>query len=164
MRSSTSRTRGAEVLLFHDLLTETLEDRERASGPEPQAAPRGGDRGLLARADRLDERDAADELATKLTGGVILEELPEDIVAAVERFVRPTSLSRRSESASSCGTRAWIYGGVSINSMYWPARQNETLNLEAVYRFHPRFRDAGFPIWFGGVDHDWGRPRSRAAT
>ena len=53
-------------------------------------------------------------------------------------------------------TSAWIYGGVSINSMFWPARQHETLNLEAVYRFHPRFRDAGFEIWFGGVDHDWG--------
>src|SRR5436190_101463 len=53
-------------------------------------------------------------------------------------------------------TSAWIYGGVSINHMYWPARQHETLNLEAVYRFHPRFKSAGFPIWFGGVDHDWG--------
>ena len=53
-------------------------------------------------------------------------------------------------------TSAWIYGGVSINAMFWPARQHETLNLEAVYRFHPRFRDAGFEIWFGGVDHDWG--------
>jgi arginine deiminase len=53
-------------------------------------------------------------------------------------------------------TSAWIYGGVSINHMYWPARQHETLNLEAVYRFHPRFANAGFPIWFGGVDHDWG--------
>ena len=53
-------------------------------------------------------------------------------------------------------TSAWIYGGVSINHMYWPARQHETLNVEAVYRFHPRFRDADFPIWFGGVDHDWG--------
>ena len=40
--------------------------------------------------------------------------------------------------------------------MYWPARQKETLNLEAVYRFHPRFKDAGFQIWFGGFDHDWG--------
>ena len=40
--------------------------------------------------------------------------------------------------------------------MYWPARQHETLNVEAVYRFHPRFRNADFPIWFGGVDHDWG--------
>jgi arginine deiminase len=40
--------------------------------------------------------------------------------------------------------------------MYWPARQKETLNVEAVYRFHPRFREAGVTVWFGGVDHDWG--------
>ena len=48
--------------------------------------------------------------------------------------------------------------------MFWPARQHETLNVEAIYRFHPRFRDAGFEIWFGGADHDWGTARSRAAT
>jgi arginine deiminase len=53
-------------------------------------------------------------------------------------------------------TSAWIYGGVSINNMYWPARQHETLNVETVYRFHPRFRDAHPTIWFGGFDHDWG--------
>jgi arginine deiminase len=41
--------------------------------------------------------------------------------------------------------------------MFWPARQLETLNVEAIYRFHPRFKNAEFPIWFGGVDHDWGR-------
>ena len=80
---------------------------------------------------------------------------------------------RRSVSSAPCGrtdfvlaplpnqlfmrdTSAWIYGGVSINPMYWPARQHETLNVEAVYRFHPRFRDADFQIWFGGFDHDWG--------
>ena len=40
--------------------------------------------------------------------------------------------------------------------MYWPARQHESLNVEAVYRFHPRFRAADFKIWYGGVDHDWG--------
>jgi arginine deiminase len=53
-------------------------------------------------------------------------------------------------------TSAWIYGGVSISNMYWPARQHETLNVETVYRFHPRFRDAHPAIWFGGFDHDWG--------
>ena len=53
-------------------------------------------------------------------------------------------------------TSAWLYGGVSINPMFWPARQHETLNLEAVYRFHPRFADAEFEIWYGGFDHDWG--------
>ena len=27
--------------------------------------------------------------------------------------------------------------------MYWPARKPEAVNVEAVYRFHPRFREAG---------------------
>ena len=53
-------------------------------------------------------------------------------------------------------TSAWLYGGVSINQMFWPARQHETLNLEAVYKFHPRFADAEFDVWYGGFDHDWG--------
>ena len=100
----------------------------------------------------------AEELATRLTGGVTLAELPQDIVTAVGRAMRPTDFVLRPlpNTLFMRDTSAWIYGGVSINAMFWPARQHETLNLEAVYRFHPRFRDAGFPIWFGGVDHDWG--------
>ncbi len=100
----------------------------------------------------------ADELATRLTGGVTLAELPGDIVTAVGRALRPTDfvLPPLPNQLFMRDTSAWIYGGVSINSMFWPARQHETLNVEAVYRFHPRFRDAGFKIWFGGVDHDWG--------
>ena len=33
----------------------------------------------------------------------------------------------------------WIYGGVTVNPMYWPARKPETLLQRAVYKFHPRF-------------------------
>ena len=43
---------------------------------------------------------------------------------------------------------AWLYGGVVVNPMYWPARRLEALNVEAIYRFHPLFRDAGFPFWY----------------
>jgi arginine deiminase len=43
--------------------------------------------------------------------------------------------------------------------MFWPVRQLETLNVEAIYRFHPRFREAKFETWFGGADHDWGNAR-----
>jgi arginine deiminase len=153
------RGRGVEVLLFHELLTETLEDPEarqwvldRRLRPEEVTAVFS--RELTAWMTEM----PAEELATKLTGGVILSELPADIVAAVERALEPTDfvIPPLPNQLFMRDTSAWIYGGVSINSMYWPARQNETLNLEAVYRFHPRFRAADFPIWFGGVDHDWG--------
>ena len=153
------RERDVEVLLFHDLLTETLADRtarewvlERKLRPEEVTT-------IFARELReWMSAMPAEELATHLTGGVTLAELPQDIVAAVGRALRPNDFVLRPvpNTLFMRDTSAWIYGGVSINSMFWPARQHETLNLEAVYRFNPRFRDAGFPIWFGGVDHDWG--------
>src|SRR6266508_2019505 len=152
------RERGVEVLLFHDLLTETLEDSEAREWVlsrrlRPEEATAIFSRELIAWMSEM----PADELATKLTGGIILSELPADIVDAVGRALRPTDfvLAPLPNQLFTRDSSAWIYGGVSINPMYWPARQNETLNVEAVYRFHPRFRDAGFPIWFGGVDHDW---------
>ena len=105
----------------------------------------------------------ADELATQLTGGVTVHELPDEIRSAIGPALRPTDfvLAPLPNQLFTRDTSAWIYGGVSLNPMFWPARQLETLNVEAIYRFHPRFRDAGFPIWFGGADHDWGTARAR---
>ena len=48
-------------------------------------------------------------------------------------------------------TSCWIYNGVSINSMMMPARQRETINYEAIYRWHPRFANASFPVWSEGT-------------
>ena len=153
------RERGVEVLLFHDLLAETLDQADArewvlARRLRPEEVTTLFSNELIAWMTEM----PSDELATKLTGGVIMSELPEDIVTAVGRTMRPTDfvLPPLPNQLFTRDPSAWIYGGVSINAMYWPARQNETLNVEAVYRFHPRFRDAGFPIWFGGVDHDWG--------
>ena len=153
------RERGVEVLLFHELLAETLEDRgarewllQRKLRPEEVTTIFS--RELTAWMTEM----PAEDLATRLTGGVTLAELPPEIVAAVGRALRPTDfiLKPLPNQLFMRDTSAWLYGGVSINSMFWPARQHETLNVEVVYRFHPRFRDAGFPIWFGGFDHDWG--------
>jgi arginine deiminase len=153
------RERGVEVLLFHELLTETLEDATAREW-------------LLSRRLRPEEVTVmfsqpltewmtempADELATRLTGGITAADLPGEIGSLVLRAVPSTFfvLPPLPNQLFMRDTSAWIYGGVSINHMFWPARQHETLNVEAVYRFHPRFRDAGFPIWYGGFDHDWG--------
>jgi len=45
---------------------------------------------------------------------------------------------------SSC----WIYGGVSVNPMYWPARRRESLNMLVIYRCHPMFKDKEFEFWY----------------
>ncbi len=156
------RSRGVEVLLLHELLAQTLEDRE-------------GREWLLSRRVRPEDVTVmfaeplrewltempADELATRLTGGVTVLELPDELRSAIGPALRPTDfvLAPLPNQLFTRDTSAWLYGGVSLNPMFWPARQLETLNVEAIYRFHPRFRDAGFPIWFGGADHDWGLAR-----
>lgn len=48
-------------------------------------------------------------------------------------------------------TSCWVFDGVSINSMKMTARQRETINYEAIYRWHPRFRDEDFKKWSGGM-------------
>jgi arginine deiminase len=45
---------------------------------------------------------------------------------------------------SSC----WIFNGVSVNPMYWPARRRESLNMFAIYKCHPMFKDAEVPFWY----------------
>ncbi|MFL6037883.1 MAG: arginine deiminase [Gaiellaceae bacterium] len=153
------RERGVEVLLFHELLAETLDEADardwvltRRLRPEETT--------VMFAQDLTDWMNAmsGDELATRLTGGVTARELPENIASVVKNAMRPTDfvIAPLPNQLFMRDTSAWIFGGVSINQMYWPARQHETLNLEAVYRFHPRFREAGFPIWYGGFDHDWG--------
>jgi arginine deiminase len=156
------RERDVEVLLLHELFTQTLEGKEAREW-------------LLSRRVRPEEvtlmfsdplkawlsEMPADELATTMTGGVTVQELPDEIETVIGRALRPTDfvLPPLPNQLFTRDTSAWLYGGVSLNPMFWPARQLETLNVEAVYRFHPRFRDAGFPIWFGGADHDWGLAR-----
>jgi arginine deiminase len=153
------RERGVEVLLFHNLLAETLDQADarewvlsRRLRPEEATVMFADD--LTAWMNEM----SGDELATRLTGGVTARELPKEIASVIKNAMRPTDfvIAPLPNQLFMRDTSAWIYGGVSINHMYWPARQHETLNLEAVYRFHPRFRAADFPIWYGGFDHDWG--------
>jgi arginine deiminase len=156
------RDRGVEVLLLHDLLAQTLEDAEARDW-------------LLSRRVRPEEvtvmfteplrawlgEMSSDELATRMTGGITVLELPDDMRSAIGDALRPTDfvLPPLPNQLFTRDPSAWIYGGVTLNPMFWPARQLETLNVETIYRFHPRFRDAGVQFWFGGADHDWGHAR-----
>jgi arginine deiminase len=47
-------------------------------------------------------------------------------------------------------TSAWIYGGVSINSMRKKARMRETVHFEAIYKHHPLFAGSDFEVWSPG--------------
>jgi arginine deiminase len=51
-------------------------------------------------------------------------------------------------------TTCWLYGGVTLNPLFWPARHDETLLMKAIYEFHPDF--VGSTVWWGDPEQDWG--------
>jgi arginine deiminase len=158
------RERGVEVLYVLDLLGEAL------------AADDVGRRRLIevvtsdhvVGASLVDEVRAClaafppDRLAKHLIGGLTAAESGLDlgriggsslIAAAIDdpgTFVLPPLPNSLFTRDSSC----WIYGGVSINPMYWPARRREAYNMAAIYRAHPRFRDGGFEFWYPPLGDD----------
>ena len=152
------REHGVEVVLVHDLLTEVLEDAEaRKWILERRVRPEEVSTIFWHEIQAWMTEMRAYELATRLTGGIMVRELPHDIAAPLGWAFEPTEflLAPLPNQLFTRDSSFWLYGGVGVSAMFWPARQKETINIETIYRFHPRFR--GAPLWFGGFDHDWGR-------
>ena len=154
------RHRGVEVVFLRDMLTETLKIPEAKRWLLDR---RVNDNTVgVGLADDLHayfmEMDA-DHLSTVLIGGMSRAELPFDtnsVVASVlapEEFILPPLPNHLFTRDTTC----WIYEGVTLNPMRWSARQLETVNIAAIYRFHPDFRSTGFPIWWGDPDLNYGR-------
>ena len=102
------RGRGVEVLLFHDLLTETLErDDARAWVLERRLRPEEVTALFAREMTEWMRGMPAGEIATHLTGGVMVQELPGDIVEAIGRALRPTDfVCRRCRTSCSRVTPA----------------------------------------------------------
>ena len=153
------QNRGVEVLDLHDLLAQTLDGREARSWVLDRRITANSVGRAVARAVRpwLDEMQAP-KLAEALLGGIVMEDLPKsehsslllDVMGGKSFLVPPipNTLFQRDPSC-------WIYGGVTCNPMFWPARKPETLLQRAVYKFHPDFRDGDFRIWFGDSDGEF---------
>lgn len=150
--------RGVTVFYLDKLLTETLTADDVARGRLIELAVSEHTVGVSL----VDEVRSAlwalppRELATHLIGGLTVEESGLDLgrfresslpVAALTdpgTFVLPPLPNTLFTRDSSC----WIYGGVSVNPMFWPARRLEAYNVAAVYRAHPMFAGAGFDYWY----------------
>jgi len=140
------RERGVAVHSFGELLAETMGIGKARDWLLDRRVHAG-----VVGLDMVDEmRGWLDEmsaglLATCLIGGIARAELPFEPkgltgrTLAPQDFVLPPLPNQLFTRASSC----WIYRSVSVNAMYWPARRPEAANVEAVYRFHPHFRDSG---------------------
>ena len=150
---------GVDVMRVHELLQDVVSDPEgRAYILDRKLVPNevgvGGAAELRA---WMGEMDSA-TLTAHLIGGVTVAELPADFRKLAEKayagtdFVLPPLPNQLFTRDSSC----WIYGGVTVNPMYWPARRKETLHLTAIYKYHPKFKGGDFTIWWGDPDVDHG--------
>ena len=152
------RERNVEVFLLSDLLAEALaaSDEARQRLIEIVASEYTVGWSLVDEIRVLLQELKPDQLAKHLVGGLTVAEAGLDpsavaqtslIGAALEdasTFVLPPLPNTLFTRDSSC----WIYGGVSINPMFWPARRREAYNVAAIYRAHPMFAQADFEFWY----------------
>ena len=154
------RERSVEVLDLHDMLAETLADpAARAWVLDRRITP--NEVGLAAAPVLrawLSELPAT-TLAEHLLGGIAILDVPRSEQSAMLEaaysgtdFIIPPVPNSLFQRDASC----WIYNGVTVNPMFWPARRPETLLQRAVYKFHPRFTAAGFTVWWGDCDTSYG--------
>jgi arginine deiminase len=156
------RERGVEVVELHNLLVELLDSHEaKAWLLDRKIVANEVGLGLVdetrAFLDGLDSR----KLAEYLIGGLATTDLPDDFRSGYLSLARESTGARDHlmpplpNTLYTRDTTCWIYGGVTLNPLYWPARHDETLLMKAVYRFHPDFAGA-VTVWWGDPELDWG--------
>ncbi len=157
------RARGVEVVEMHDLLARTLETPEaRAWLLDRQVIANEVGVGLVDDVRGfLDALDGA-TLAAHMIGGLSVDDLPEAMASDYLRMVRESAgpaeylLPPLPNTLYTRDTTCWIYGGVTLNPLYFPVRREETLLTTAIYRFHPDFA--------GRVNVWWGDPETHLGS
>jgi len=156
------RERGVEVYYHLELLAEALaaSDEGRQTVIEMVASEYTVGWSLVDEIREFLSTLKPDVLAKHLVGGLTVGEMEQmgfdlakykqislgGMVAADEPgyFVLPPVPNSLFQRDPSC----WIYNGVTVNPMYWPARRREALNMGTIYRAHPLFREANFEFWY----------------
>ncbi len=155
------RERGVDVVELHNVLTETLD--------VPGAKTWLLDRKIVAEEVGIglvnDTRAFLEELehrklAEFLIGGLSTKDLPSDFRPGYIALARESTgvpeylMPPLPNTLYTRDTTCWLYGGVTLNPLYWPARHDETLLMKAVYEFHPDF--VGSTVWWGDPERQWG--------
>ena len=155
------RDRGIEVVEMHELLAETLAIPEaKAWILDHQVVPNEVGVGLVDEVRSYLEGLPERELAATLIGGLSTYEFPDS--SAAMQLVRDAAgvneylLPPLPNTLYTRDTTCWIYGGVTLNPLYWPARHEETILTTSIYTFHPDFAGK-VNVWWGDPTQEWGR-------
>ena len=151
-----------DVVEMHNLLAETVAVPEaKAWILDNQVVPNQVGVDLVDEVrsylEGLDNR----ELAETLIGGLSTTEFPETHGGETIKLVREAAgvteylLPPLPNTLYTRDTTCWIYGGVTLNPLFWPARHEETILATAIYKFHPDFAGK-VNVWWGDPTEDWG--------
>ena len=131
---------------MHNLLAETVAVPEaKAWILDQQVVPNQVGLGLVDEVRSYLDGLADRELAETLIGGLSTYEFPETHGGDMLKLVRDAAgvteylLPPLPNTLYTRDTTCWIYGGVTLNPLFWPARHEETILATAIYRFHPDF-------------------------
>ena len=152
--------RGVEVVELHALLAETMQvDGARDWLLDRKIEVNHVGLGLVDGTRAYLESLAPQQLAEFLIGGLATNDLPEDFRSGYISLARESTGAREylmpplPNTLYTRDTTCWLYGGLTMNPLYWPARKDETLIYKAIYQFHPDY--VGSRIWWGDPERDW---------
>jgi len=140
--AQTMRDEGVEVLDVNDLLAETLDIPDgRDWLLDHRIIPDQIGVGMLPDLRAWMDELPGTQLAKYLLGGLATDDLPFKPSGLFGSYLGPHGfiLPPLPNALFTRDNSAWIFGGVSVNPMYWPARRPETLLNTAIYKFHPKF-------------------------
>lgn len=150
------RERGVEVVEMHNLLTETLNNPVAKKWIlDQQVVPNEIGLGLVDEVRSFLEGLTSRQLAETLIGGLSTLEVPESYGGEALKLVKEAAgiteylLPPLPNTLYTRDTTCWIYGGVTLNPLYWPARHEETILTTAIYKFHPDFGEEKVKVWWG---------------
>ncbi len=156
------RDRGIEVVEMHNLLAETVAVPEGKKWIlDNQVVPNQVGLGFIAELRSYLEGLGDRELAETLIGGLSTIDFPEKVGGKALKVVKQAAgateylLPPLPNTLYTRDTTCWIYGGVTLNPLYWPARHEETILTTAIYKFHPDFAGK-VNVWWGDPTQDHG--------
>lgn len=152
------KERDVEVLELHDLLADIVAlPAARRWLLDRKLGPAFVDGETAAQLRPWLEDLPPPKLAEHLIGGVSRAEMPFEPTGLLACISAPADLLLPAlpNTLFTRDSSAWIGDGVVLCSMFWPARQQETLLLAAIYRFHPHFGRAT-KVWWGDSETDRG--------
>ncbi len=162
--------RGVEVVELHDVLARAMQvdgardwllDR-KITANQVGLGLVDGTRAFL---ENLDPR----QLAEYLIGGLATNDLPDDYRSGYISLARESAGAREylmpplPNTLYTRDTTCWLYGGLTMNPLYWPRPQGRDADLQGDLRVPPRLRRLDRVVGRPG-GRTGARPPSRAAT